>query len=264
MFHLGPPYPAPIIPALFPLKYCPLRMLPSSRDFLDSLLPKFQSTSCLSSTPSSLRIDQKPLFLTLHCLFPNELLPALDVLDRKLVTRFLVKDSPPAKALLEASIHKAEGVGDVKSAADVPIAASPPTATEQKGGSVYYVRSSHQSRSRFGPKRNESTSAEGINYEVRLQAWNCSCAAFTFAAFGGEREGFDENLSEESAEFNSGGSIEQGGWKVGGMTLGEVVPMCKHLLACVLAERIEGLEECIDERFVSKEEMAGWAAGWGG
>jgi len=32
----------------------------------------------------------KPLMLTLHCLFPNDLLPALDILDRKLVRRVRV------------------------------------------------------------------------------------------------------------------------------------------------------------------------------
>lgn len=37
--------------------------------------------------------------------------------------------------------------------------------------------------------------------------------------------------------------------------------VCKHLLACVLAERIGGY---VEEREVVREEMAGWAAGWGG
>jgi len=45
------------------------------------------------------------------------------------------------------------------------------------------------------------------------------------------------------------------------MMLGEEdVPLCKHLLACVLVERWRGVEE----RVVGREEMAGWAAGWGG
>ena len=53
-------------------------------------------------------------------------------------------------------------------------------------------------------------------------------------------------------------------WKIGGVTLGEDVPVCKHLLACVLAERVEGLGDFVEERIVVREELAGWAAGWGG
>lgn len=37
---------------------------------------------------SSLSPKDKQLFVTLHCIFPNELLPALDLLDRRLMTRF--------------------------------------------------------------------------------------------------------------------------------------------------------------------------------
>lgn len=44
-------------------------------DFIDRLILEL---------PSS---DLKPLMLTLHCLFPNDFLPALDLLDRKLVRR---------------------------------------------------------------------------------------------------------------------------------------------------------------------------------
>ena len=42
------------------------------------------------------------------------------------------------------------------------------------------------------------------------------------------------------------------------------VPLCKHLLACLLAERWEVMGGFFEERKVGREEMAGWAAGWGG
>ena len=45
---------------------------------------------------------------------------------------------------------------------------------------------------------------------------------------------------------------------------GEEVPLCKHLLACLLAERWEVVKGSVEERVVGREEMAGWAAGWGG
>lgn len=55
------------------------------------------------------------------------------------------------------------------------------------------------------------------------------------------------------------------GW--GGLMLqgsGEEVPICKHLLACLLAEWWNVAEGMVEERVVGRGEMAGWAAGWGG
>lgn len=230
-------------------------MLPSSRHFLDSLLPPLSSPSFIpppSSPTSPLQPHQKPLFLTLHCLFPNELLPALDLLDRRLVSRLILQASISSKAP-QAEVEAAvEGVGNVEQGGD-----------EGPRRCVYYVRSSQQPRSRFSSKRNESTTTEGTSYEVRLQAWNCSCAAFAFAAFEGEwsvlSASDDEDVNEDGRDVE-----RKGAWKMGGMTLGKGVPMCKHLLACVLAERVEGLGEFVEERTVTREEMAGWAAGWGG
>ncbi|KAI9836250.1 MAG: hypothetical protein M1819_001587 [Sarea resinae] len=40
-------------------------------------------------------------------------------------------------------------------------------------------------------------------------------------------------------------------------------PICKHLLACVLAERCGSLGAYVQERRVGAEEAAGWGAGWG-
>jgi hypothetical protein len=55
-------------------------------------------------------------------------------------------------------------------------------------------------------------------------------------------------------------------WVFGGVSLGaEMPPVCKHLLACVLAEKCKGVfGECVEERKVGVELAAGWAAGWGG
>lgn len=57
------------------------------------------------------------------------------------------------------------------------------------------------------------------------------------------------------------GGVEVG---VGGLTLGDGVPLCKHLLACTLAERAELFAGFVKVEEVSVEEMVGWAAGWGG
>jgi hypothetical protein len=60
---------------------------------------------------------------------------------------------------------------------------------------------------------------------------------------------------------------DDAGTALGGLLRGKGardLPMCKHLLACVLVERIEALQTYVEERRVSWEEIAGWAAGWGG
>lgn len=79
-----------------------------------------------------------------------------------------------------------------------------------------------------------------------------------------------------SMELEDGGEEGEGeeGWEFGGMSSdgvgalhggegdegrgGNVPPCCKHLLACVLAERwAVGLGGYVNERVVSREEMAG-------
>lgn len=107
----------------------------------------------------------------------------------------------------------------------------------------------------------------GIIYEVRTQAWNCTCPAFAFAAFAGEgmRE-FGQDSEEKSEGLGCRGTQDRNGdgerW--GGLAIGSHVPVCKHLLACVLVERCRGLDEYMETRMVKGAEMAGWAAGWGG
>ena len=116
---------------------------------------------------------------------------------------------------------------------------------------------------------------------VRLEAWNCSCAAFAFESFPGstypqaqkpwldlddsdsdERE--DGNIEEED-EMEAGKGVE---WEFGGLSFdgkagrngreARKVPICKHLLACLLAERWDGvLGGYVRERGVGREEMAG-------
>ena len=53
--------------------------------------------------------------------------------------------------------------------------------------------------------------------------------------------------------------------RFGGLTLvGREVPVCKHLLACLLVNKVGGYEDFVEDRVVGREETAGWAAGWGG
>ena len=175
----------------------------------------------------------------------------------------------------------------------------PPPAT------FYLVRSTqpssrHRARRRRGHgSGGEEEDVNGNNlfpggqrgYIVRLDAWNCTCAAFAFAAFPveadgeGEREGVndggvgasvggehgsmdvdDVGLDTHQDDYISTrrqGDGEQ--WKFGGMSLenngSTSAPLCKHFLACLLAERWEpALGSYVVERPVSREEMAGIVA----
>lgn len=54
------------------------------------------------------------------------------------------------------------------------------------------------------------------------------------------------------------------GWEFGGRSFGADVPVCKHLLACVLIERVQAFASRGAVRVVSSHEVAGWCGGWSG
>ncbi|KAI4119543.1 MAG: hypothetical protein LQ338_007259 [Usnochroma carphineum] len=218
--------------------------------------PEANSNPLLHAPPSV-----KPLLLTLHVLFPNELLPALDLLDRKFVTRLVLDASHP-------ECTNDHGIGEAEQR--VP-------QTRQR--MLYYVRSSQQPRSsRFSSGRTyDAFASSGLHYEVRLKAWNCSCPAFAFAWVGCMGDGGFEGLGLDEEDFaareredlgvNDGEDRGRPGGDVrfGGLMRGEgEMPVCKHLLACLLAESWRGFGGFVEERVVGREEMGGWAAGWGG
>ena len=214
--------------------------LPTPRAFITSL---FKQLKALSNTPanhpsSSSFISSVPalrnLFLTLRGLGPQDVLPALDLLDRSLVTRFLIE---PAR---HASVSNDPG-GEIG-----------------RDNLIYYVRSAQTTRS----SRYQSAAAiGGLSYEVRLRAWNCSCPAFTFSALNGVGTEKDEGMGS----VDGGAPKTEGEWIFGGLLLEEDgIPICKHLLSCVLIEKCGLFADCVEEKAVTREEFAGWAAGWGG
>ena len=312
----------------------PPHPLPDPRTLLTALvnaLPPPQPTNATTSNPlAALPQSSKNLLLTLHVLFPHELLPALDLLDRHLVTRLRihtrasrndVSAAPGTKATTgtnsTAPAPRATSPSEQHSNADaapsiartapqdanaslnshvsglIRTAGAPPQDAEIAGDAgvegvagegaapwprgavpcgpelargsalidagpyVYYVRSAQRRTSRYGTSIDATSS-----YEVRLRAWNCSCPAFAFAAFPASvvgMEGQGEAMLNEEQERDTGA-----GWKFGGVGLGGgTPPVCKHLLACVLGEWCELFKGFIEERDVSVEEAAGWAAGWG-
>lgn len=145
---------------------------------------------------------------------------------------------------------------------------------------VYYVQSQQTSshdRSRHGGR----VKGDATHYEIRPLAWSCTCAVFVSAAFNTvDSSGPDDrNIYEDTAinveycmnnagegdedwQEASGVGWEKLGW--GGLMLAaEGLPLCKHLLACVLAETWDTARGLVEDRVVEKEEMAGWAGGWG-
>lgn len=201
----------------------------------------------------------RSVLLTLHVLFPNELLSALDLLDRDLVTRFV--------PLSESEVPPPGSEQDIKAAQDTNMGQDASTTAEDQNSdtrkttqdyrhSIYYVRSAQQttSNSRF-----RDPMASTTHYEVRTSSWSCSCPAFTFSAFPAKPSDYEG----EEADDSGAAEEEEQEWVVGGLSLGQDVPMCKHLLACVLAERGGMFGGYVKTREVSVEELAGWAAGWG-
>ncbi|GAO46300.1 hypothetical protein SAICODRAFT_25265 [Saitoella complicata NRRL Y-17804] len=130
-----------------------------------------------------------------------------------------------------------------KERANPHLAMDDASSEEQVMPSIYYVKTSSGASSRY--------SSENISYEVRLTAWHCTCPSYTFSAFAGTSDTLNAppSLSLETP------------WVWGGMTLAKSPPLCKHLLACVLAECGGVLLEKMKEvGGATKEELADWAA----
>ena len=205
----------------------------------------------------------KPTLLTLHGLFPTSLIPALDVLDRHLITRLTFQDGVFQHANTEhVDTHKYPLNADTLSTRTV-------AGDKPYSRSVYYVRSSAPPPSSSRGRFSNPYPTDLVSYEVRTTAWNCTCAAFIFAAYNSSISSKSTFGGNNQSGAPDGGESERGctrsAW--GGLFHGEDrggPPLCKHLLACVLTERWTVAADMIEEKVVGREETAGWAAGWGG
>ncbi|KAI1445814.1 hypothetical protein F5Y02DRAFT_101800 [Annulohypoxylon stygium] len=252
--------------------------VPRPRQFLTSLITGLTSIPSASagtlSALASLNVGAsnplrlippayRPLLTTLYTIYPLTLLPALDLLDRRLATRVIISSTPQQQPRPGTS---AEATPSPSS----PPSSSPktPENAAEATPTFYIVRSAQPQHPRRGESSSSSSSA-GLSYVVRLNAWNCTCAAFAFAAFPREDRDAHSYVIDDSAglplkELVSGESK----WEFGALSTDGTegsgiagVPCCKHLLACVLAERWDGLlGGYVDERVVSREEGAGLVA----
>lgn len=220
----------------------------------------------IDSTPptglSSLRRQDlksaKSTFTTLHFLFPHDLLLALDLLDRKLVTQLFFIPSRTAPST--TSVSRPLQSDDLSAC------------TEQSPWEIFYVQSasaasipSKKSSSRYRRVYNPT----GTHYEVRLDAWNCTCPAFAFSAFGGASVVSHDHASLEGEAEQTSTGMEGGGgngWRFGGTATRDRTgaPICKHILAAMLGKALPSLfGNGVERKEVTATEAAGWSAGWG-
>ncbi|EPS37871.1 hypothetical protein H072_8377 [Dactylellina haptotyla CBS 200.50] len=130
--------------------------------------------------------QSKNLFLTAHCLLPATFLAALDLLEKSLVVRYRTSDPSP-----HASMDVFPQVYYIRS--------NPPPPQNLVIPGPNFTSTTATSRS--FPK-----SAKSYVYEVRTASWNCTCIAFTLAAYQRhtllhtQNKGYGLDDTEESGE----------------------------------------------------------------
>jgi hypothetical protein len=269
------------------------------RTFVTSLINAVPNLEASDGSNPLQRIPQnsRNILMTLHVLFPNEFLPALDILDRNLVSRLLIQEHEP--------ISEQQNARDDANAQSIAVAQQPrndinleeltrpsadrsPSQASQNPENQEQDRQSHPKRLNppvyivvsAQPSRHHhahgSTSTSRFHdptashYEVRPLAWNCSCPAFAFSAFpGGGGTGNSwmadpDLLSSWSYQRQWDCKAYDTEFLFGGISKEKIGPICKHLLACIMVERIGLMNGMVEEKVVSIKELAGWAAGWGG
>ncbi|KAL4747182.1 hypothetical protein BDW72DRAFT_183369 [Aspergillus terricola var. indicus] len=267
-------------------------------------LTQAQSTSAF---PISQVANLKTLMLTLHCIFPNEFLLALDILDRGLVRRVCShacsqrntstgsengEDENEHATETQTQLKDSSQTGKedfffVTSASTISSTPKPPSSASQHPGGDH-----HQA-----PRQRQAWQEKG--YEVRLQAWNCTCPFFTISAFRDMAPELSSPSSSSDQTVNADGDgngkatpnrvgyanfsavagadtvdtiADTDTYSFGGtlpLHQESAPPVCKHILACLLAALCPGLgvnggdEEHL---FVTldREEIAALCAGWGG
>lgn len=205
--------------------------LPTPRDLLTSLFasltaPSPTPTPAHDAPPNPLRdvpAEKAALLSTLHVIFPSLLLPALDLLDRGLVTGVRVGNGPEGASRERGAVRR-EGTGygrettggtrDEEPEEDERRDRGPGARAEGVEGAegadrpeaAFYVVQSLASTMRQRGKE-----AQGRYYLVTLRAWNCTCPSFALDAFP---PGPPTNLRVEGEHFMRAGTGGEG--RVGG------------------------------------------------
>ncbi|UKZ46856.1 hypothetical protein TrVGV298_001067 [Trichoderma virens] len=215
-----------------------------------SPLPGLRATTDFTGNPED--SNWRRQLLTLHVIFPSLLLPALDLLDRGLVSRILVanklQDAPEGAVPAEPS---ALDGGKKENTDEQPEDYIPDSwqATDCKDQiCMYTVQSAASTTSR----RKRHTSQATKVYAVHLDAWSCSCGGFALDAYS------------NYGVTNNGEKLQNSpppGW-LGTLGLDRLAsledfPCCKHLLACLLAEKWRKTAGShVQDKYTTKEELA--------
>ncbi|KAL2836830.1 hypothetical protein BJY01DRAFT_251787 [Aspergillus pseudoustus] len=289
------------------------RDLPHTTRFINDLLSKLAKYTTASTAPSEIGelnedghrhhhkptstfpspqpYELKPLMLTLHCIFPNEFLLALDIIDRGLVRRITAEDQimPPNQEIEHPEAKPQERIKDNASTRKEDFFFVTSASTTSNYSSL--------STTQLPPHQLNRWQTKG--YEVRLQAWNCSCPAFTLSIFRNlghepssplspspeipspdvnERGNGESSspTSDHAGEAGADADADAGADDAVAYSFGGTLPLhpesapavCKHILACLLTAVCPGLggEGRGGGQFVTlgMEEVAALCAGWGG
>lgn len=207
----------------------PADSLPTHQQLLSSLITSLSEPGECPIQADNPQPRHRTLLLTLHVLFPNIVLPALELIDNKLVTRLHVKAEPPDPSGIQKPCSSEKGDGGQDSL--VP----------------YAVQSLSS-----GPRELAMSKV----HIVHLAAWNCSCDEFyrnlcygrkiahrwgtdMEHAYGSDSDGLSGALLSSCASIDK-----------------DYVPCCKHLLACLLVGRLTKSQDVSADRVFSKSEIA--------
>ncbi|KAJ3943778.1 uncharacterized protein N0V96_006711 [Colletotrichum fioriniae] len=212
------------------------------------------ATNPLKTLPQS----HRPLLVTLHVLFPFLVLPALDLLDRNLVTR-VVPETPPSAGHGRGRDHR-EGNNNPTNPAPAARQHQPSINANDTASEAVVADGQGSSPPRLQPATNQTsaaaaaafhlvrsvastmtrrhhavatTASASTTYLVHLDTWNCSCANFAYEAFpsvvnasGGGRDagygGADSELvimGADGAEDDDNDDSEASDWQFGGLSL---------------------------------------------
>lgn len=234
-------------PLVLPLSSLPLLpSFPSHRFFVDELLAQLSQFERMRSVAplgdgvkkadacEHLDIDDFPedaqrIIHTLNEILPAEFIPALDILDQRRAIRYV----------LLGRISESDRERDTKQN----------IISQDNEYYIYHVTSS-------APRYIDDDCVARQRFEARLDTWSCSCDVLTWAGTknylhykdgGLGKNWYEGTVRAEPGDVFWGGCAQDG----------DKPPVCRHLLACALAERCEGLfGDFIKSEWATIEELA--------
>ncbi|KAI5819078.1 hypothetical protein BZA77DRAFT_176779 [Pyronema omphalodes] len=197
---------------------------PSTRALISSIIQQLSSfTTGATKDFSNLPPKAQQLLVTLHCLLPTTLLPALDLLDRELVIRVSDTTTPePQRAYYVQSAAPVNSTGKFSARlVRYEVRLRPWNCTCASFTFAAYKDFVEDESFELGETEEleETDETEELEETEELDDTD-------------ELEEAEE--PEETEQSQETEEVEEAIW--GGITLDQNPPVCKHLLACVLGE----------------------------